>query len=133
MALIPLVAALVCLLPVRKEDDSLTLVFKFSYALSKPARGDLVAISLLAGDNAVFLKRVVALPKETIEIRKGIVHLNGRPLDEPADRRNPGWSMSKTLVGDEEYYVIGDDRQQPIELHRMGRIHFSKIIGKALW
>ncbi|MBI3557189.1 MAG: signal peptidase I [Deltaproteobacteria bacterium] len=122
------------LLPVKTEDGDYTVVNRLAYLRGEsPRRGDVVAIELAAGHSAVFLKRIVGMPGERFEIRKGRTLINGALLDEPyVKSRLETWTIDELTLGDDEYYVIGDDRGQPLEHHRLGRARRDKVLGKAL-
>src|SRR5437879_2651827 len=71
------------------HDRRINFVNRLAYVWSKPKRGDVVAIKT-TGLHIMYLKRIVALPGETISIKKGIVMINGQPLNEPyVKKREP--------------------------------------------
>jgi signal peptidase I len=121
------------LLPVRKESGSYTLVNLLHFLTQPPQRGDVVAVELVAGRSAVFLKRIVGLPGEKISIHAGQVLINGQPLTETYVTSRSSWDLPETAIESQEYYVIGDARQGPLQYERMGRAPRSRILGKALW
>lgn len=110
----------------------LVFVNAFAYRWSKPRRGDIIAIEL-AGRHVVFLKRIVGLPGEHIAFRAGLVLVNGQPLEEEYVRyRVPDWNVPDTKLGATEYFVVGDNRSMPQQLHEFGKVIGSRIIGKLL-
>ena len=100
-----------------------------AYRWSEPERFDVVAVTI-GGTRIMFLKRVVGLPGEKIEIRNGVVHVDGEPLDERYVRFNAGWVLKEQSVGMDEYFVVGDNRGMPIEQHRFGAVKRSRIAGR---
>jgi signal peptidase I len=94
--------------------------FRFQYAFSKPERGDVVVIRL-AGKKVMLLKRVVALEGDVVEFCEGKLFVNEKKLDETyVHYRN-------------HVYVVGDNRNVPIDMHRFGQTSIDRIIGAPLW
>jgi signal peptidase I len=110
----------------------LSLINRWAYTFSSPARGDIVAIRL-AGPHLFYVKRVVGLPGERLRIERGVVLINGRPLDEPAVVSPAPWVFGEVVVGPDEYFVIGDNRRMPIRDHSLGRVRRERILGKVVW
>ncbi len=131
----------VWLLPVRAYGDSmrptyepgsLHLVNLWAYWRREPVRGDIVAIRL-AGRRAVYVKRVVGLPGERVEIARGVVLIDGRPLEEPYVKFRSRWQVAPVALGPDEYFVIGDNRGMRRELHEFGVVARERIVGKVLF
>jgi signal peptidase I len=125
------------LMPVRADGDSmlptynsgnLTLVNRMAYVNSQPKRGDVVAIRL-AGPGVVYIKRVVALPGEQIEVRDGEVLIDGVPLVEPYVRHRRTWRVDAVTLGPDEYFVVGDNRGTS----DFGRVERERIVGRLLF
>jgi len=114
------------------RNGSVNLVSRLPYFWREPQRGEIVAIRT-TGRSIMYLKRVVALPLETVEIRAGRVFINGRRLDEPYLENPQPWELERRVLGPEDYVVIGDNRTMPMELHWGGVIKRERIVGKALW
>ena len=82
-----------------------------------------------------FVKRVIGLPGETVEIIDGVVHINGEPLEEP--HLHPRYTKFRTnrppvTLGEDEYYVMGDNRDNSNDSRRIGPLPRKMIIGKVL-
>ena len=129
------------LLPIRAQGismiptlpaNSLRFVNLLAYATDDPARGDIVAIRL-AGPSVVYVKRVIGLPGERVRIAQGVVYIDDRPLAEPYVSRRAPWTASETRLGDLEYFVIGDNREMPIESHELGTVERRRLIGKIVF
>ena len=121
------------MLPTYREKG-VNFVNRLAYRHSDPKRGDVVAIRF-AGPNVMLMKRVIGLPGETIEFRDGYVYINGTKLDEPyIDRTNypTDWDMEPKKLGADQYYVVGDNRSMPKELHEEGVAARERIIGRIL-
>ena len=104
-----------------------------AYRNAGPARGDVIAFSDPAFPNDIFLKRVIGLPGDIVDERKGAIYVNGVRLDEPyiiRDHRTLGpWTVSANHV-----FVLGDNRPDSNDSRysAFGQLTFSDILGKAL-
>lgn len=107
------------------------LVNRFKFRHKEPRRGDIVAIRY--DDRIMYLKRVVGLPGETVEFRDGKLYINGKPLDEPYVKYPCDWKLEPRQVDSGYYYVVGDNRSQPIRQHKFGKVSRRRIIGAPLW
>jgi signal peptidase I len=132
----------VVLLPIRVEGISMAPAFqsggvnflnRMTYWFGKPQRGDVVGITI-TGMHVLYLKRVIGLPGERLAIRGGVVFINGEPLDEPYVRfPKAPWERPEVLLGQDEYFVIGDNRQMRIEDHTLLEVAAHRIVGKVLY
>lgn len=129
------------LLPVRAEgismqptyeSGSFRLVNRLSFLGDGPQRGDIIAIRL-AGERVVYVKRVIGLPGERLEIVDGQVLINGTPLDEPYVRNRKPWTLAEVTMAPDEYFVVGDNRGMNLRDHTMGRVDASRIIGRVVF
>ena len=129
------------LLPVRAEgismqptyeSGSFRLVNRLSFIGDGPERGDIIAIRL-AGERVVYVKRVIGLPGERLEIVDGQVLINGTPLDEPYVRNRKPWTLAEVTMAPGEYFVVGDNRGMNLRDHTMGRVDASRIIGRVVF
>ena len=94
------------------QDGEVMVVTKPEYLLGDPEFGDVV-ICKYPGRTENFVKRVMGVPGDEIMIIANIVFRNGQPLEEPyltPDRNNNGFSMAPFKLGDDEYFVMGDNR-----------------------
>ena len=114
------------------RNGSVNLVNRLPYCWREPRRGEIVAIRT-TGMSVMYLKRVIGLPHESVEIQAGTVLINGQPLQEPYLRDAQPWELARRSLGPDDYLVIGDNRTMPMELHWGGVIKRKRIVGKALW
>lgn len=105
------------------------VVSKISYLFSEPRRGDIVVfVSPNGGED--YIKRIVGLPGERVEIRDGAVWINGYRLDEPYLNSGIPYAGAWSL-GPDEYFVLGDNRANSSDSHAWGPLPRRNIIGKA--
>lgn len=114
------------------QDGSVNLVNRLPYFWREPTRGEIVGIRT-TGTSVMYLKRIIALPGEQVEIRLGHVLVNREPLSEPYLTDAQPWVLEPRTLARDEYLVIGDNRTMPMELHWGGVIKRERIIGKAVW
>lgn len=106
--------------------------FKLRYIFSKPERYDVVAIRL-AGEKVILLKRVVALEGDVVEFKNGTLFVNEKKIDEIYVRYPSDWNLSPRKVDKGHVYVVGDNRNVPIDVHQFGQTSIGRIIGAPLW
>jgi signal peptidase I len=114
------------------EDNAINVVNRLAYLFHPPKRGDVVVVRLPAGPNVMYCKRVIGLPGERVGFHRGEAIVNGRVLDEPYVKLNSNWERDAELVGPDEYYVVGDNRNMDIVFHEQGRAPRNRIMGKIL-
>lgn len=108
------------------------LVEKLGYRFGEPARGDVV---LLHGDEGeLLIKRVAALPGETVAARDGSIYVDGAPLREPyAHRTAPATlTMEPTTVPPGHVYVLGDNRGNSTDSRYFGPVAQERLVGEAV-
>ena len=96
------------------ETGERFFVNRLVYKFTSPNRGDIIAFTKDGSDDApVHIKRVIGLPGETIEIRDGVVYINGEEYEEEGDLpkiTNPGLAENGVTLENDEYFVLGDNR-----------------------
>jgi len=117
------------------SPGQITLVEKAVYYGSKPARGDIVGVKAPEG---MIIRRVVALPGETIEIKNGVTYVNGEPLEEKYVLKKGGGDYPLTTIPDGAYFVMCDNRLNTDDSRTFGLIRNTRslIVGKVsyiLW
>ena len=114
------------------------LVSKFSYRLGPIRRGDITVFHFPLSPARDFVKRVVALPGETVELREGLVLINGKPLSELYPTPLPGGDRACTSsygpkkVPEGQYFVLGDNRCNSEDSRFFGFVPAENVVGKAL-
>ena len=120
-----------CMEPQFHEGERL-LVNKVVYHFTEPKRGDVIILHPPFDDKAVYIKRVIALPGDSIEVKNGSVYVNGTKLDERAYiKEPPAYTFHLTEIPENEYFVLGDNRNNANDSHKGWTVPRENIIGKA--
>jgi len=124
-----------CMLP-SIEDGDWIIVNKVSYSFSNPKRGDVIVFNPREGVSSQypFIKRIIALPGETVEIKNGQVFIDNTPINEPYIFPEPPRSnkdLGPQKMRDSQYFVLGDNRNNSNDSRSWGPISRNDIIGKA--
>lgn len=123
-------------------NDTLTneeqiLVNRFIYNVSSPKQGDVIAFLPNGNEKShYYVRRVIACPGDTIQIKEGVVYVNGEAYQEKitvASIEDAGVASEEIKLGDDEYFVLGDNRNnsEDSRLANVGNVKKSYIIGKA--
>ncbi len=120
------------------EDGDNLIVDKISYRFTNPKRFDIVVFPFQYQEGVYYIKRVIGLPGETVQIQDGDIYINGRILQENygnEEIRNPGFASSEITLAADEYFVLGDNRNNSRDSREpsVGNISREDIIGKALF
>lgn len=107
------------------------MVNKVCYHSSGPQRGDVVVFDPPFDSAHPYIKRVIGLPDDTVEIRDGQVFINGIPLEEEYVMAPPDYTMSPIEVTENEYFVLGDNRNNSNDSHTGWMVPRDNIIGRA--
>ncbi len=111
--------------------DQRVLVEKLTYRFFHgPHRGDIVVIEV-EGEHDPLIKRVVALPGETVEVHNGKVTIDGEPLEEPWTTRPGGPGYGPTRVPELHVFVLGDNRGSSRDSRSFGAVPVDHVIGRA--
>lgn len=107
------------------------LVAKWSYWLRPPQRGEIVVFAAPQAGSRDLIKRIVGLPGEAIRIAGGRVYVDDQPLSEPYARLGSE-SGGPWVLGADEVFVMGDNRERSQDSRSWGPLPTSAIVGKGL-
>jgi signal peptidase I len=128
--LIPIRVEGISMLPTYHERQ-LNFVNRLAYLFHEPRHGDVVSIRT-TGKSIMYMKRVVGVPGETIAFINGQLLINGEVVPEPYLKLPSSWDVAPRTLGPTEYYLVGDNRTMPPELHTKGAVERRRILGKVL-
>lgn len=113
------------------------LLNELTYKLKNPARGDIIAFKPNGSDSThSYIKRVIGLPGETVQIKNGMIYINGELYLEKTDypaMTDAGLAEEMITLGTSEYFVLGDNRNnsEDSRFADIGNVNLSDIEGKV--
>ncbi|HEY9735522.1 MAG TPA: signal peptidase I [Trichocoleus sp.] len=114
------------------------IIDKASYRFADPQRGDVVTFQPTEGMleqnpdlNDTFIKRVIGLPNERVEIRGGTIYINNQALTEDYTAAAPDYELPADVIPEDAYFVLGDNRNNSYDSHIWGYVPRDLIDGKA--
>ena len=119
----------------RLEDQERIFVNKFFYRFGEIERGDIVVFRFPLDPSKSYVKRIVGLPGDEIEVREGVLHVNGQSVAEPyvepyyRDRT----THPPQSVPPDHYFVLGDHRNTSNDSRTWGTVARRYIVGKAVF
>lgn len=118
------------------HDKNYLITEKVSYKLANPQRGDVVIFNPPDAPNVNYIKRIIGLPGETVEVNNGEIYINSSKLIEPylADgtkSQTVGGKAMKVVLKENEYFVMGDNRDHSRDSREIGPVPKSNIISKT--
>ena len=122
--------------PTLSDGDHL-IVDKISYRFHDPARYDIIVFPYRHAENVYYIKRIIGLPGETIQVKDGCVYINGQKrTDEHYGAEvmeDPGIAAQPIQLKDDEYFVLGDNRNHSSDSREasVGVLTRDQLIGKA--
>lgn len=111
--------------------DQRLVVEKVSYRLHEPRRGDVVVLRMPERGPELLIKRVIALPGETIEVRDGQVYIDGEVLEEPYVSQRTSGKSTPVAVPEGHVFVMGDNRGASNDSRSFGPVALERIVGRA--
>ena len=118
------------------DNGDQLIVDKITYRFQDPERFDIIVFPFHYKENTYYIKRIIGLPGETVQIADGTIYINGQVLEESYGRevmQDPGIAAEPITLGEDEYFVLGDNRNQSSDSRdpSVGLIHRDEIIGRA--
>ena len=121
--------------PTLSDGDNL-IVDKLSYRFRDPERYDIIVFPYQHAENTFYIKRIIGLPGETVQVIDGYMYINGKKLDEHYGAEvmeDPGIAAEPIKLGDDEYFVLGDNRNHSSDsrVASVGVLTRDMLIGRA--
>jgi signal peptidase I len=113
------------------EQGDYILVSKATYFFNKPQRGDIIVLHSPQDPNTDLIKRIIAVPGDTVEIRDNTLLLNDAPLVEPYILETFHYLMLSQEIPADHYFVLGDNRNNSADSRRGWTVPRENIVGKA--
>ncbi len=116
------------------QDGEFMLVTKYNYLFSDPERFDVVICHYPERGWTNFVKRIVGVPGDTIAVKNSILYVNGEAIDETSYIDNPsrpGQDFDEITLGENEYFVMGDNRSNSNDSRYVGTLKRSMIKGQV--
>ncbi len=107
-------------------------LYEKTWCTRLPNRGDVIIFEYPRDPSRDFIKRVIGLPGETIEVREGKVYVDDQLMPEPFGPNPGSYNAGPLVVGPDEVYVMGDNRNNSSDSHMWGPLPLKLIIGRAL-
>lgn len=113
------------------HEGNLLVVNKLAYKLGEPKRGDIIVFHYQGTITEDYIKRVIGLPGDTVQIGNGIVRVNDQVITEPYIAELPGYT-GQWKVPEGELFVLGDNRNHSSDSHDWGFVERQWVVGKAI-
>lgn len=117
------------------EDGDYLLIDEISYRSRSPERGEVIVFKPPYQPSNRYIKRIIGLPGETIEIEKGKIFISGKPLDESGYLSESIETMGdvRMILKENEYFVLGDNRPLSSDSRKWGVLPRENIIGRVFF
>lgn len=118
------------------SDGDNLIVDKISYRFRDPERFEIIVFPFQYEEHTYYIKRIIGLPGETVQVIDGYVYINGEVLDENYGlgvMDDPGIAAEPITLGEDEYFVLGDNRNHSSDSRdpSVGVLHRDDIMGRA--
>ena len=107
------------------------IVSKLSYRFGTPQRGDIIVFHFPRDPKEEYIKRVIGLPGDEVEVRHGSVYVNGQLLDETYLKVTTNYNGT-WMVPEGQLFVLGDNRNNSSDSHDWGTVPMDYVVGKAI-
>ena len=118
------------------HDGDNLIVDKLSYHFREPKRFEIIVFPYRHKENTYYIKRIIGLPGETVQVKDGYVYINGEKLDENYGlevMEDAGIAAEPIELGEDEYFVLGDNRNHSSDSRDPSVVilHRDELIGRA--
>ncbi len=113
------------------EPGEYILVSKIAYNFHPPERGDIIVLQSPNRSGPDLIKRIIALPGDTIEIKNNKVYVNDTILTEPYISEPPEYEYPRQKIEEDHLFVLGDNRNLSNDSHKGWTVPYEDVVGKA--
>ncbi|MFZ3071031.1 MAG: signal peptidase I [Anaerolineaceae bacterium] len=114
------------------QPDYLLVVNKVAYKWGEPGHGDIIVFHFQGNKNEDYIKRVIGIPGDQVEVSDGVVSVNGHPLTEPYIAELPLYEGTWNVPAN-KLFVLGDNRNNSSDSHQWGFVDQKDVVGKAVF
>jgi len=113
------------------HDNERLVANKISYRFETPERGEIIIFKPPLEIKRNYIKRIIGVPGDKIEITKGEIYLNDKKLEEPYVKNRSYENMPPTIVPDNSFFVLGDNRPNSSDSRYWGFVPRKNVVGRA--
>jgi signal peptidase I len=124
----PYVVEGISMYPTLKDKERI-LVNKMIYHVSDPSYGDIIVLH--ANEEEDYIKRVIGMPGDVLELKNGTLYRNNKVVEEPYISETTLTGFGKLTVPPGSYFVMGDNRNKSMDSREIGFILRKNVVGKA--
>ncbi len=121
------------------DNGDMLLLDKLRYRFGDPKRFDIVVVTIDKENKVHYVKRIIGLPGETVQIKDGKVYINGELLEEDVYGKEPiasaGIASEPITLGEDEYFLLGDNRNDSKDSRKesVGVVYRNQIVGRVFF
>jgi signal peptidase I len=113
------------------ESGEYVIVSRLNYRFGTPQRGDIIVFHFPRDPKEEYIKRVIGLPGDEVQVLNGQVYINGQLLNEPYLSVKMNY-IGNWRVPDGQLFVLGDNRNNSSDSHDWGTVPMDYVVGKAI-
>lgn len=113
------------------SSGQFVLVNKLAYQFGSPKYGDIIVFHYPRNPEQEYIKRVIGLPSDLVEIKAGKVSINDQLIEEPYILNEPSY-QDRVRVPVNALFVLGDNRNNSSDSHTWGAVPLESVVGKAI-
>jgi len=113
------------------HDEQRLIITKVAYFFREPEAGEVVVFRPPNNQRTDYIKRIIAVPGDVVEVKMGMVYVNDSPLDEPYIKDQPSYTLGPQEIPENNYFVLGDNRNNSNDSHSGWTVPRENIVGKA--
>jgi len=120
------------MIPTLNEREAV-LVVRIPYYFREPTRGEIIVFRYPQDPKTEYVKRLIGIPGDTVEIKGGVVYVNGEALDESYVKNKSFDDYGPIKVPENNYFVLGDNRPVSVDSRYWGFVPQKNLIGRAIF